>query len=154
MPRPLPALALLLALTGPVAAASLSPDSQELFQDSDLNRDGMLDVREGDGALTRLFDRWDLNGDGQLPWAEYVAALDQKLQAALDRGEKVVFAGLEAQAQAIFKGTDRDRNGVITADEFIARNRVLFRHYDRNRDGRITLPEIAQTKQADARRHR
>jgi Ca2+-binding EF-hand superfamily protein len=46
-------------------------------------------------------------------------------------------------ASDAFSKADRDRNGVITTDEFESAVRSKFKEYDRNNDGRIDVDEFS-----------
>jgi len=41
-----------------------------------------------------------------------------------------------------FSKADKDKNGVITADEYEAAVRMKFKEYDRNNDGKIDMDEF------------
>jgi hypothetical protein len=70
---------------------------------------------------------WDLNRDGNVTCAEW-----------------------KQYAASLFKDADRDRDGILSREEFSAMSRqdrlfetVGLAHFDANGDGRITLPELA-----------
>jgi Ca2+-binding EF-hand superfamily protein len=58
-------------------AANASRSDQSGFAKLDKNKDGYLSKAEakGEAELSKNFDKWDLNNDGQINRAEYLAAM-------------------------------------------------------------------------------
>ena len=96
----------------------------------------------------KLFNKIDLNGDGQISKEE----LSQGLQAYL----KLTGNDLKNKVDIIFKNIDTDHNGYIEYEEFIRAAidkeyflsdnflRFAFDYFDRNKNGTISFNEIKQ----------
>lgn len=93
------------------------------LQGLDTDKDGTLDLFEAKKAAAALFDRLDVNHDG-----------------TLDRRE----VGNRLSAKE-FAAADRDKDGTLTKDEYLAIVEQRFKAADTDNDGTLTPREL-QTK--------
>jgi hypothetical protein len=115
----------------------------------DLNGDGTLDMKEVRENRGAYFDRYDDDGNEFLDVVEFIElceapetveipALDD-VQADTSKGQLLGkepnFTILQRKANRI---TDRDRDGLITRDEFVAASSFWLKRYDENGDGILT----------------
>ena len=96
----------------------------------------------------KLFNKIDINGDGQITKEELYIGLRDFLETS---GKK-----LKNQVEIIFNNIDTDHNGLIEYEEFIRaavdKNCLLstnnlkfvFDYFDRDKNGSITFDEIEQ----------
>lgn len=61
--------------------------------------------------------------------------------------ERVALTDAEREARR-FNRADRDKNGVVSREEFLASRRKVFEKLDRNRDGLLTFEEFAASAAA------
>lgn len=112
-----------------LASCATTESDRDLFLRADTNKDGLLSLDEMNKAgLPRLFNRFDLNGDGAVTLAEVrevEPGFDGRLFAErdLNRDGKVTYAEYESVARRkgvltrAFAEVDRNRNNVIEKAE-------------------------------------
>jgi hypothetical protein len=89
--------------------------ANRMFDRIDADHDGVLTRSEVQAARSRMFDRLDADRDGALTAAEAEAARNQARARAARRSER--FAGTQGERLATL---DRNRDGVVSCDEFVA----------------------------------
>jgi hypothetical protein len=97
------------------------------FEKADTNRDGKIDKKEFDGAVTSKFKQYDRNRDGVLDMSE-IRDVQRK-----NRGADVIRE---------FKDMDTNGDGVVDLKEFKDAASRRFREYDRNGDRVLDRPEL------------
>lgn len=117
--------------------------------------DGASADRGGHGGrgdqMMQMFERVDLNGDGQITRAELTKYRDQRFGEGDTNGdgalelaefEEVWLAMVRERMVDRFQGLDADGDGRITAAEFDRPLDRLFSRFDRDDDGTVSRSEI------------
>ena len=99
----------------------------QMFERVDLNSDGQITRAELTEYRDRRFGEGDTNGDGALELAEF---------------EEVWLAMARERMVDRFQGLDADGDGRITAAEFDRPLDRLFSRFDRDDDGTVSRSEI------------
>jgi Ca2+-binding EF-hand superfamily protein len=107
------------ALVG-VAAPALAASKSGTVAPFDTDNDGTVDLDEAKKAASALFDKLDTDKDGTLDFKE--------LHGRLTRLE--------------FGAADRDNDGTLTKDEFLAVVETRFKAADRDNDGKLSAAEL------------
>ena len=107
------------ALVG-VAAPALAASKSGSLVRFDTDNDGTVDLDEAKKAASALFDKLDTDKDGTLDFKE--------LRGRLTRLE--------------FGAADRDNDGTLTKDEFLAVVEKRFGAADRDNDGKLSAAEL------------
>src|SRR5580765_6561294 len=115
---------------------------ERLFQKMDTDGDGALSAAEAEAAAKKMFDRRDTNGDGALTESEFTAQTGGR-QLVADRQQK-----LDARRGKRFAAMDKDGDGQVSAQEFLAAAQQRFTAADANGDGRVTKDELRLLKGA------
>lgn len=112
----------------------------------------------GDRAETRL-DRADADRSGDLTFEEFSAAFGTRLGASDADGngqitveelaDEIIRQRAERQARRIISRYDANDDGVLTMEEFEARQRKHFALLDRNDDGVLQQEEMRRGKRGD-----
>ncbi|PHR59944.1 MAG: hypothetical protein COA43_08230 [Robiginitomaculum sp.] len=110
------------------------------FYDSyDANNDKSVSVAEYRAARNKGYDARDGNADGNVLADEYVAEYEARLEKDLatrrDRQLK--------QAYVRFGILDKDKNGIISREEFQASGQRMFKRLDSNNDGVVDSKDEA-----------
>ena len=130
-----------IALVGGVMLASLAfgaglkaakPDAG--FAAMDTNKDGKVSAEEHAAASKKMFVMMDANKDGKVTAAEMTAA-HQRVT-----GKKANKSDMSAADK--IKVIDKDRDGILTAEEHAAGSRAMFEKMDTDKDGFLTKDEI------------
>lgn len=104
----------------------------------DANGDGVVTRDEYDTIRKQRFMTGDVNRDGWLSEAEYVAEYEGRLkQQYAGREPDARYAGSIKQAHVRFNILDTDRDGRLTVEEELAIADKTFRQNDKNGDGRV-----------------
>jgi Ca2+-binding EF-hand superfamily protein len=143
MPKaPLPAAsALLLALLAvtaavlaparPVSAQPTAADlAKEWFLEHDRNHDGYITLDEAMGYEAKRFQRMDSERAGRLREDQYCAGIPTTNTAEIQR------------CQDRFAKIDADGDAYITLDEVQAYYGAILKAADRNQDGKVSLDEF------------
>jgi hypothetical protein len=130
MKKHLPLLLALLA-AGPALAApdqpTVNPRPNSGLMRYDANKDGVVDRSEWDAGQAARFRQLDTNNDG-------------KLTMFPRRGDDRAAQRQESQ----FNFMDRNRDGVVSKDEFTAQADRNFARCDSDKNGRIDTAECRQ----------
>jgi hypothetical protein len=120
--RQLLSLGLLTAgCVGAVSSALASGGRPASFEAIDRDRDGTIDLDEAKRAAALLFDQLDRHRTGKLS------------RTLLGRGR---------MSLAEFSWADRDHDGTLTKDEYLALVERQFRAADLDRDGTVSRAEF------------
>jgi len=110
---------LLTLATAPQAGAQAAKQS---FPTSDLDKDGKIDRAEYQRRMVEVFYFADRNKDG-------VVTIEE-------------IAAIETVDEKAFKAADRDGNGKLSVNEFVAYRVIQFDEADTNKDGVLTIEEV------------
>lgn len=107
-----------------LAAGSDTPASSQTsaFNISDLDKNGRIDRAEYQRRMVEVFYFADKNKDGVVTVEEV--------------------AEIETVDETAFKTADRDRNGKLTVNEFVAYRMIQFDEADANNDAVLTVEEV------------
>ncbi len=92
------------------------------FSTSDLDKDGKIDRAEYQRRMVEVFYFADRNKDG-------VVTIEE-------------IAAIETVDEKAFKAADRDGNGKLSVNEFVAYRVIQFDEADANKDGVLTVEEV------------
>lgn len=141
-----------------VAMTSAEHDAhaRAMFTKMDVNADGKIDANDRAAAQDRRFDAMDKDGNGQLSKDEVKSARAQvkerrgKMRDAII-GKKSAHPKLsqaphrehKAGPMRMLRDADRDNDGAVTQDEFLAAAQARFSKADTNNDGKLSSDERA-----------
>ncbi|PID37054.1 MAG: hypothetical protein CR993_01960 [Rhodobacterales bacterium] len=130
------------AFAAPVAAHA-DVFSEHFLSKYDANGDGAVSLEEVKKKRTRGFGKWDANGDGQLDPNEYGALkAHHATQEALHRSHGMAdIPGKVHDAMHVYV-MDTNRDGMTSAEEFLAASVAWFKSVDTDGDGRLTAEEL------------
>jgi len=122
------------AIVGLSGNASAYEESR--FLGIDRNADNMISPDEVDAYRARLFDIYDMNGDGRIAYEEYVEAESLRPVTAPANSEvpvpgeyremdsngdtMVTLEEAKAAGQMRLKALDKDGDGMVSKDEFVS----------------------------------
>ena len=118
------------------AAAQPADPGARIFGLLDRNGDGVITRDEMDAARQAAFERLDANRDGVLDEDEFAARNPDP--------ESIAPPELESRRKRDprFVQLDRNGDGRISLDEYLADGHDRFQRADRNRDGKLTRAEF------------
>lgn len=134
-------------LLGAAAAQNAAPGAAgQQMGAVDANADGAIDRAEMRAARGEAFDKLDANRDRKLSHAEMEAARDQVYAEWAQRNPNEAAAGKRPtlDLDVFFKTNDKNGDGVVTREEFLAAGDERLARLDRNKDGRITRDEVTR----------
>lgn len=122
------------------------PGNGRMFQRLDADRDGKVTRAEIDAVLKQRFADLDLNNDGRITDADLPPMMRGRgiLSGDQTTGHAPFFGrGMRAgqrergmgMAGMELRGSDTNKDGAVTFEEFAARRLGRFAHMDRNKDG-------------------
>ena len=135
-------LALLALLPGPPARAGARERvgaASAGIRRVDSDGDGQLSRAEHAAAARKMFEAMDANHDGKVTAAEMEAAEAHMKGRRPSRSMKA----LKMTAADRIKLSDRDGDGVLTADEQVAAAMVAFDKMDSDKNGLLSSVELA-----------
>lgn len=129
----------------PVLAASHS--STTFIAEQDLNGDGKVLLAEFKLGREVEFVRIDFNADGQLSEAEYLGEFEGRLMQRIGKiadpeKRREELQRQMRQAKVRFGVLDKDKNGSISLEEFMAAGLSMFNLHDRNKDGVVDETDV------------
>ncbi|MTI42751.1 Ca2+-binding EF-hand superfamily protein [Roseibium hamelinense] len=135
--------------SAPPAPAATQADSHDAGKPMRMSHrgEGKRWGGRGEQRMERLFERFDLNGDGSFTQedvdtvnAEAFAKADTTGSGSLTLDEfKAHFMDRSADRQVRgFQRLDRNGDGVVTQEDFIEITDRMFNRFDRNGDGELT----------------
>lgn len=111
------------------------------FLDSyDINGDAVVTSEEFTTQRTTDYKRIDGNANGAVVEAEYVG----EFTVRLDRQLQATREGQIKQAHVRFGVLDKNKDGVISAEEFAASGKNMFNALDTNKDGVVDEKDKAE----------
>ncbi|PHQ68581.1 MAG: hypothetical protein COB93_10330 [Sneathiella sp.] len=122
----------IVAVIGFSSAAFSYEESRFLGIDS--NADNMISADEVDAYRTRLFSAYDLNGDGKVEYEEYVQAENLRPSTAT--------ANSDVPIPDEYREMDTDGDTVVTLEEIKAAGALRLKALDKDRDGLISKDEF------------
>ena len=134
-------------------ASAVGIDSDRLFEQLDVDQDGLLDISEIPDQHRLLFERLvrkgDADGDGRLSATEFAGGLQPQRpekQAVRKQGSRI--PGAEALVVILSK-IDANGDGVVELEEAPARFRLVTRQLlqraDGDKDGRLDRRELGRS---------
>ncbi len=130
------------AQTGPPAAVQQRQPTPRI----DADRDGGIDRKELIAERERIFARFDADGDDRLTRLEVETVRDKLRQAWMMRhwNSQTMEARRppDLDVDRFFSRNDRNLDGTVTKQEFLAEVEDRFKRFDRDGDGRITEEEV------------
>lgn len=138
-------------ITGQVDAGDMYQDNA--FEDYDADRDAYIDRDEFYDRNTEDFDQWDTNLDETVDEREFYDYQFDRLDVDRDRnlspeeweiGYDNVYGDYFEYRD--FNQYDRDRNQMLTEDEFddTMRDTYMYSDFDTNRDRRVDTDELTE----------
>lgn len=135
-------------------------------RDGGVNREEFLaaERKAAERRRTRIFKRFDRDGDGEISRAEFAARGSRAVAKArrsgaftrIDRNGDGKISGAEFIAAAskraerrserVFRSLDKNRDGVISRAERDAGTRIFFGRIDLNGDGKVTSAELREAR--------
>lgn len=108
----------------------------------DRNHDGLVDADEAAAHIEAIFSFWDADEDDTLTPDEYVTAgmmapagqMAPRYQAMMDR------------RKTRFSEMDKDKDGKVSLDEFLAAGKARYAAADRDKDGKVTVWEFRSAR--------
>jgi Ca2+-binding EF-hand superfamily protein len=128
----------------PAQAQTQTPQGVEisrLFKTIDTDNDGTLSLAEVKNYASAHFDGLDADHDGTLTLAEFQAPV----LAAFGRAEGARRQRLEralTRRETLFKAMDKDKDGTLSKDEYLAEIEARYTKADADRDGTLTVEEL------------
>lgn len=99
-----------------------------------------------------LFEKFDGNENGIITETEYFGFIDERFDKMNPDGGKTItkaelyetrfYMFLPDLAQAVFRDSDSDADGLITREEMVAAEKLRFRQMDSNQDGSLVFSEF------------
>lgn len=148
--KSLPVMASLFVLGLGLCATKVEAASHshlEFVEDHDLNRDGKVTLEEFRAVRRIEFLRADLNADGKLSEAEYIGAFEAVLMTRLSKvsdpdARKEDYQRQMRQAKVRFSVLDKNKDGFISWDEYLATGERMFGLHDKNKDGVVDAIDL------------
>lgn len=113
---------------------------------ADANHDGIITRQEAIAAADRRFDAIDTDRDGKISPDE-MSAYRQEMATRRGGDMPVRPPGGPRHALGMGRKADPNGDGVVTRDEYRARQLERFDRMDANHDGRIDQTEIANMRE-------
>ncbi|HEY1397946.1 EF-hand domain-containing protein [Roseateles sp.] len=140
---------LLVSLLGLAALPALaaSHSTTTFIAEQDLNGDGKVLLAEFKLGREVEFMRIDFNADGQLSEAEYLGEFEGRLMQRIGKiadpeKRREELQRQMRQAKVRFGVLDKDKNGSISLEEFMAAGLSMFNLHDRNKDGVVDEADV------------
>ena len=140
---------LLVSLLGLAALPALaaSHSTTTFIAEQDLNGDGKVLLAEFKLGREVEFMRIDFNADGQLSEAEYLGEFEGRLMQRIGKiadpeKRREELQRQMRQAKVRFGVLDKDKNGSISLEEFMAAGLSMFDLHDRNKDGVVDEADV------------
>ncbi|WP_225899768.1 EF-hand domain-containing protein [Croceicoccus gelatinilyticus] len=143
---------------GPVTLAEAQTKSAAMFDKMDVNSDGQINAADREARMEQRFAKLDTDGNGSLSLAEYTAA--HEMRGKRGDGEGKGMRGHHGKRghgmRMMGKMADTNNDGTITRAEFDAGVQAHFAKMDANGDGTVTVEErqAAREQMREARQER
>jgi TolA-binding protein len=130
-----------------LSALAASHSSTTFIAEQDLNGDGKVLLSEFKLGREVEFVRIDFNADGQLSEAEYLGEFEGRLMQRIGKiadpeKRREELQRQMRQAKVRFGVLDKDKNGSISLEEFMAAGLSMFNLHDRNKDGVVDDTDV------------
>lgn len=123
---------------GPITLEEAQAKSAEMFERMDVNDDGQLDKADREAHRAKRFSMLDTDGNGSISKEEFAAMHEMRgKHGDREHGKRGHRGGMHMMA----KMADTDNDGVITRAEFDAGVAAHFAKVDTDGDGTITDAE-------------
>lgn len=133
-------IALIAALTLPVAAIAENMPGAHFLENWDLNGDGAVTLTEAEQRRGDVFLSFDANDDGFLDAEDY-ATFDEA--RANDMAGSENGHGMKRMQEGMtLTFNDSDADGRVSRDEFVTRTKDWIAMMDRNGDATITVQDF------------
>jgi Ca2+-binding EF-hand superfamily protein len=124
------------------ALQAQSPDRAErVLKALDKDNDATVDLNEAKLAASAYFISLDAHNDGTLTLQEFQAPLKSALVRAGPESRSRLERALAAR-EAAFKAMDKDHDGTVSKDEYLAEVEIRFNRADRDHEGTLSLEEL------------
>jgi Ca2+-binding EF-hand superfamily protein len=131
-------LVLAVVMTFPAAAQEEAPDSaMRWFSGIDVDGDGFMTLDEMTGVRDKRFGRTDGNDDGLLTVDEYTFGIPKRLEDVIERRRNR------------FAAIDRDGDGSVTKEEYMAFGDQVIEAADLDGDGKVSRAEFTESVTPD-----
>ena len=97
----------------------------------DVNGDGTVSADEAASVAEAMFDRMDADGDERISREEFLDMPDRPVMA-----ERM--QAMQGRREARFKAMDRNGDGFVDHDEWVAFHRDRYQAADQDRDGKVS----------------
>ena len=120
---------------GPGGGGPRGDHGARMFEQLDTNRDGRVTWDESWAVLTERFTTADADRSGGLTLEEFRTLRQQREGRRQPEGQRA--ERMQQRRDAMFRGLDANRDGVVTLAEMRAPAEMRFRMADANGDGAI-----------------
>lgn len=118
--------------------------AQDTFLRADTDRDGKLSVAEFMAVRRAIFKIADIDRDDTLTLVEFelLVVMEQVGWGDRDQNGRIELSELRESLTKAFEQLDADRDSSLTATEAGFMPAAKFNKFDRNRDGKLTVDEF------------
>ncbi len=137
-----------LLLSSAIATAR-EGDQKERFEESDTNRDGVVDVAEHGARVRADFKAQDVNADGYITIAEYQIWLEKNVAGAHGKQIPLPSSATKSVAVCFFGIVGGPGATRLSAEQIKSYEDRIFHSLDENKDDRLTFEESKRVPPPD-----